>query len=132
MPTQRPDEPIIQVTGSQAPNVTVYIPIHLPQSGPMFFYYTFKYLSPQAAGPPPFSLVTERNQEFMVSESGTITADGYRVPLARRRSPPVLAAPPPNSGLDLHIPCTYGVKHELGRQFSAGPLEELQHRHSIE
>ena len=96
LPMQTPGDPVFQIAHWRVPVINVYIPIHSTQTNLMFVYYSFRGLKRQVSIPPPFCLAQQTNQEFMVTEFGTVTSDGYRVPLARRRSAPVLATPPDN------------------------------------
>jgi hypothetical protein len=98
LPTQVPGEPVFQIGGWRSPLITVYIPIRTPPNRLMFVYYTFRGLDEQLVKPSPFAIATRGNQEFMVTEFGMLTPDGYRVPMARRRGAPVVATPPERLG----------------------------------
>jgi hypothetical protein len=98
LPPESPGDPIINIGDWRIPTITVYIPIHTAASSQIaFVYYTFTNLGRQAVGSNPLSLARRMRQEFMVAEFGTVTPDGYRVPLVRRRGPPVLATPKTSS-----------------------------------
>ena len=97
LPTETPGDPVVHIRDWRTPVITIYIPIHTTRDRLMFVYYVFTGLDRQPIHPTPLSLA-KNSQQFMVSEFGTVTPDGYRVPLTRRQVAPVLATPPTKPG----------------------------------